>query len=575
MPSLRRLRGAWSNRGMDAMNQTFLIAGLLCFVAIALSAASQKVGVPSLLVFLAVGLFATELPQLQSVRIDVETAVLVGNLALAVILLDGGLRTRLATFRMVAAPSLTLATVGVVLTAALVGIAGAWLLDLDWRYGLLLGSIVGSTDAAATFALLGSRGLRLNERVESTLEVESGINDPMAVFLTLGVIELIRLPEQSLTALLPMFLQQLGIGLLVGVVLGYLLSLAVARVRLEEGLYALLIQSGGLATFALTNLLGGSGFLAIYLAGMLIANRRVHVGEDVLRVSDGFAWLAQAGMFLVLGIITDVRGLIEVAGPALLAAAVLMFVARPLAVAACLLPFRYPVREVAFIGWLGLRGAVPIVLGLFPLVAALPHAQVLFHITFFIVLLSLLLQGGTLPVAARLAKVRAGRPRAAIATAPLDGGARSREVVQFIVAEGAPATRRALDEIDWPEGSRLIELERGGRIVEPATLRSGDLVAVVAPAEQVGALEELFAPASADGELTLAASATLGDLQDYYGVELPPELPRDMTLDAYAVRLLRGRAASGDVLALGGLRLRVREASAGVVRSFSLALTRH
>jgi cell volume regulation protein A len=559
---------------MDAMNQTFLIAGLLCFVAIALSAASQKVGVPSLLVFLAVGLFATELPQLQSVRIDVETAVLVGNLALAVILLDGGLRTRLATFRMVAAPSLTLATVGVVLTAVLVGIAGAWLLDLDWRYGLLLGAIVGSTDAAATFALLGSRGLRLNERVESTLEVESGINDPMAVFLTLGVIELIRLPEPSFTALLPMFLQQLGIGLLVGVALGYLLSLAVARVRLEEGLYALLIQSGGLATFALTNLLGGSGFLAIYLAGMLIANRRVHVGEDVLRVSDGFAWLAQAGMFLVLGIITDVRGLLDVAGPALLAASVLMFVARPLAVAACLLPFRYPAREVVFIGWLGLRGAVPIVLGLFPLVAALPHAQVLFHITFFIVLLSLLLQGGTLPIAARLAQVRAGRPRAAIATAPLDGGARSREVVQFIVAEGAPATRRALDEIDWPEGSRLIELERGGRIVEPATLRSGDLVAVVAPAEQVGALEELFAPASADGELTLAASATLGDLQDYYGVELPPELLRDMTLDAYAARLLRGRAASGDVLALGGLRLRVREASAGVVRSFSLALMR-
>ena len=179
-----------------------------------------------------------------------------------------------------------------------------------------------------------------------------------------------------------------------GVVLGYLLSLAVSRVRLEEGLYALLIQSGGLATFALTNLLGGSGFLAIYLAGMLIANRRVHVGEDVLRVSDGFAWLAQAGMFLVLGIITDVRGLLDVAGPALLAAAVLMFIARPLAVAACLLPFRYPAREVAFIGWLGLRGAVPIVLGLFPLVAAVPHAQLLFHITFFIVLLSLLLQGG-------------------------------------------------------------------------------------------------------------------------------------------------------------------------------------
>lgn len=559
---------------MHSLNETLLIAGLLCFVAIALSAASQKIGVPSLLVFLAVGLFATELPQVKWVRIELDTAVLVGNLALAVILLDGGLRTRLATFRMVAAPALTLATAGVVLTASIVGMAGAWLLDLDWRYGLLLGAIVGSTDAAATFALLGNSGLRLNERVESTLEVESGINDPMAVFLTLGVIELIRLPGQSIPDLLPMFLQQLGIGVLVGVVLGHLLSHAVARVRLEEGLYALLIQSGGLATFALTNLLGGSGFLAIYLAGMLIAHRRAHVGEDVLRVSDGFAWLAQAGMFLVLGIITDARGLLDVAGPALLIAAVLLFIARPLAVAACLLPFRYPAREIAFIGWIGMRGAVPIVLGLFPLVAGLPQAQLLFHIAFFIVLLSLLLQGGSLPVAARLARVRAGRPRAALATAPLDGGVQVREVVQFIVAEGAPATRRALDDIDWPEGSRLIELERAGRIVEPTELHSGDLVAVVAPAEQVGALEEIFAPAEVDGELSLAASATLGDLQDYYGVEVPAGLSRDMALDAYATRMLRGRAATGDLIELGGLRLRVRESSAGVVRSFSLLLKR-
>ncbi|HSQ09531.1 MAG TPA: potassium/proton antiporter [Burkholderiaceae bacterium] len=559
---------------MDVLNQTLLIAGLLCFVAIALSAASQKIGVPSLLVFLAVGLFATELPQVRWVHIELETAVLVGNLALAVILLDGGLRTRLATFRMVAAPSLTLATFGVILTAALVGVAGAWLLDLDWRYGLLLGSIVGSTDAAATFALLGNSGLRLNERVESTLEVESGINDPMAVFLTLGTIELIRSPARSIADLLPMFLQQLGIGVLVGVALGYLLSLAVARVRLDEGLYALLIQSGGLATFALTNLLGGSGFLAIYLAGMLIAHRRAHVGEDVLRVSDGFAWLAQAGMFLVLGLITDVRGLLDVAGPALLVAAVLLFIARPLAVAACLLPFRYPAREIAFIGWIGMRGAVPIVLGLFPLVAGIPQAQLLFHIAFFIVLLSLLLQGGSLPVAARLARVRAGRPRAALATAPLDGGVQVREVVQFVVAEGAPATRRALDELDWPEGARLVELERAGRIVEPTELRSGDLVAVVAPAEQVGALEEIFAPAAVDGELTLAASATLGDLQDYYGVEIPEGLQRDTTLAAYVSRLLRGRAASGDAVARGSLRLRVRESSAGVVRSFSLLLKR-
>lgn len=558
---------------MESINQSLLIAGLLVFAAIALSAASQKVGVPSLLVFLAVGLFATELPALHGLRIELPTAVLVGNLALAVILLDGGLRTRVATFRMVAAPALTLATIGVVLTAAMVGAAAALLLQLDWRYGMLLGAIVGSTDAAAVFALLGSGGLRLNERVESTLEVESGVNDPMAVFLTLGMIELIRLPDQTLVALLPAFVQQLGVGLAVGALLGHLLSFAVARVRLEEGLYALLIQSGGLATFALANLLGGSGFLAIYLAGMLIARRRVHVGEDVLRVSDGFAWLAQAGMFLVLGIITDVRGLMQVAGPALAVGAVLMLLARPLAVALCLLPFRYPWREVGFIGWIGMRGAVPIVLGLFPLLAGLDQAQTLFHVAFVIVLLSLLLQGGTLPWAARLSRVRAGRPRAAVATAALEGGEQPREVVQFVIAADAPATRRARDELDWPAAARLVEVERDGQHCDPGELRAGDVVTLIATTDVIGDLEDLFGPAPASGELVLSAAATLGDLQDYYGVALPAGLPRETTLADYAARQLRGRAAAGDGVAIGELQLRVREARAGVVRSLSLRLT--
>ena len=555
-------------------NQTLLIAGLLLFAAISLSAFSTRIGVPSLLVFLAVGIFATELPGLEGVRIDLDMAALVGSLALAVILLDGGLRTRVATFRMVARPALALATLGVVLTAAIVGVAGAMLLKLDWRYGLLLGAIVGSTDAAAVFALLGSSGVRLNERVESTLEVESGLNDPMAVFLTLGMISLIQTPEQSIADLLPMFLQQLGVGLLAGAVLGHLLSLAVARVRLHESLYALLIQSGGLVIFALANTLGGSGFLAIYLAGMLVAARRTHVGEDVLRVSDGFAWLAQAGMFLVLGIITDARGLLGVAGPALLIAGVLMFVARPIAVALCLLPFRFPLREMGFIGWIGMRGAVPIVLGLFPLLAGLPQAQLLFHVAFFIVLLSLLLQGSSLPLAARLAAVMSWRPRAAIATAPLEGGAGAREVLQFIVADRAPSTRRPLDELDWPEGARVIDVERDGQIVQTAALRRGDLVAVVAPAAHVSALEEMFGPAAADGEMTLAASATLGDLEDYYGAPVPAGLPRETTIGRYAEQVLRGRAASGDIIVLGRLSLRVRESSAGSVRSFSLQLAR-
>jgi cell volume regulation protein A len=560
---------------VEALNQTLLVAGALLFAAIALSAFSQRFGVPSLLAFLAVGLFATELPALRGLRIDLDAAVLVGNLALAVILLDGGLRTRVATFRMAARPALTLATLGVALTAGVVGAAAALLLGLDWRYGLLLGAIVGSTDAAAVFALLSTSGVRLNERVESTLEVESGINDPMAVFLTLGLIALIQAPDQSVASLVPMFVQQMGVGAVAGLAGGWLLGWAVARVRLHESLYALLLVAGGLVIFALANLMGGSGFLAIYLAGMVTANRRAHVGEDVLRVSDGFAWLAQAGMFLVLGIITNVRGLIEVAGPALAISAVLMFVARPLAVALCLAPFRFPWREVGFIGWIGMRGAVPIVLGLFPLLAGLPHAQLLFHVAFFIVLLSLLLQGGSLAAAARFAGVMAGRPSAAVATAALEGGSGAREVVQYRVPPGARATRRVLDDMEWPPGARLIDVERDGRLLPtPAALLPGDLVSVVAPVEQVAALEELFGPAGADGELTLDAAATLGDLEDYYGAPVPAGFARTLTLGDYATRALRGRAASGDLLVLGGVTLRVREARGGRVQSFSLALAR-
>ena len=209
---------------------------------------------------------------------------------------------------------------------------------------------------------------------------------------------------------------------------------------------------------------------------MLIAHGRTHVGEDVLRVSDGFAWLAQAGMFLVLGIITEVTNLLPAALPALLIALVLMLVARPLAIAGCLLPFRYPAREIAFIGWIGMRGAVPIVLGLFPLLAGIPQAQLLFHIAFFTVLLSLLFQGGTLPLAARWAKVVAGQSRSAIATVPLDGGESVREVVQFEVADGAPATRRAVQDVNWPVGSRMVEVLRRGahrRVQHVTGRRSG------------------------------------------------------------------------------------------------------
>lgn len=557
---------------MNWINEALLAAGLLLFVALLLSAASQRFGVPALLVFLAVGLIATEVPGAPGNPVDTPTAALLANLALAVILLDGGLRTRTTTFRMVATPALLLATVGVLLTSAITGVLVILVLEIDWRYGLLLGAIVGSTDAAAVFALLRSGGVRLNERVGATLEVESGLNDPMAVFLTLALIELIRTPNAPVLQLAPMFLQQLGIGLACGFLLGRALAETVARARLSESLYALLIQSGGLLIFGIANLLGGSGFLAIYLAGMIVAQRRVHVGEDVLRASDGLAWLAQASMFLILGLFAKLESLWSVAASALLVALGLVFIARPLAVAACLVPLRYSARETLFIGWVGLRGAVPIVLALFPLLIGLPQAFQLFHVVFFSVLVSLLLQGTTLKRAARLARVDVPATSVALSSAAMEGVNTARELVQLRVLPTARVVNRALDDIDWPGGARAVEVVRGGRVEATEQLRAGDIVAVLAPAAALDELEEMFGAAPTGGEWALDASATLADLHDYYGLELPAAGSAAQTVADYLRRQLHGRPAVGDRVRLGRITLTVRQAGGGVVRRVGLRL---
>ena len=559
---------------MQFINETLLAAGLLLFVAILLSAVSQRVGVPALLVFLAVGLFATELPGAPAVVVSPQTAALIGNLALAVILLDGGLRTRVATFRMVALPALLLASVGVVLTAAMVGVLATLLLGFDWRYGLLLGAIFGSTDAAAVFALLRSGGLRLNERVGATLEVESGLNDPMAVFLTVALIELLRQPESGLAQLAATFALQLGVGLAGGLLLGRALAEVVARVRLTEGLYTLLIQSGGLAIFATVNLLQGSGFLAIFIAGMVVARRRVHVTEDVLRVSDGLAWLAQAGMFLILGIFTDPEALRGVAPAALAIGVGLILLARPLAVAAVLAPLRYAWREIAFIGWVGLRGAVPIVLALFPLLAGVPDAPLLFHLTFFTVLLSLLLQGATLPVAAKLARVAVPAGSAILSSEQIEGSRESHALVQLRVLPSARVEGSAPAEIELPAGARFVEVVRDGQALEQPRLRAGDVVAMLAPDEAVGDLEEMFAPGPAAQEFSLDAATTLGDLRDYYGLDIPPDASAADSVGSFLRARLHGRPAVGDRVTLGRVTLSVRQASGGRIRRVGLRLQR-
>ena len=407
---------------MDFVNLPLLAGALLVFLSVLAGLFSTRVGFSFLLVFLCAGLVAGEDGPGGWKFDDFRLSFWVGNLALAVILLDGGLRTSISTFRTGLRPAMLLATVGVVVCAAITALAAMLLLDLDWRTAGLVGAIVGSTDAAAVFALLTRTGITLNERVAATLEIESGINDPMAVYLTLTFIALASAlavtsgagalspaaPAEGWGAQLQtaslIFAQQFGWGTLAGLVGGALMAALLKRVAprdISGGILALLVGAAGLSVFALTGLVGGSGFLAIYLFGLVVGNRASTPVAPTLPAMDGYAWLSQAGMFLLLGLLVTPSRLWHDVPAGLVMAAVLILLARPVAVWLCLKPFRFTRREMAFIAWVGLRGAVPIVLALFPMMAGLPQAPLLFHVAFVVVLTSLVVQGSTIGWAAR------------------------------------------------------------------------------------------------------------------------------------------------------------------------------
>lgn len=391
---------------MDLLNVFLLVTGALVFASVVAGLFSARAGLSFLLMFLVVGMLAGE-DGPGRIRFDnVPLSLWVGSAALCVILLDGGLRTRLSTFRTGLRPAAWLATVGVVVSAGVTGLAASWLLNLPLAAGLLVGAIVGSTDAAAVFSLLKSSGLRVSERLSSTLEIESGLNDPMAVFLVLTLVTALSQPAGlGAGEVAVAFAQQALVGAAAGVAGGLGVAALLRRLPLggaADGLAGLLLLSSGIAVFGGAGWLGGSGFLAVYLFGLLVAHRAGQVVERALAAMDGFAWLAQALLFLLLGLLVTPHLLLDTLLPALGVAVVLMFVARPLAVALCLAPLRFTRGEIGFISWVGLRGAVPVVLALFPLLAGVPQARELFEVAFVVVLASLVLQGATMVRAAHL-----------------------------------------------------------------------------------------------------------------------------------------------------------------------------
>lgn len=491
---------------------------------------ARRFGAPLLLVFLLLGIALGD-DGLGGIRYsDTRFTFLVGSLALAIILFDGGLRTRAAQVRGSVAPALVLASVGVVMTAALTAVAASKLLDLPPLEALLLGTILASTDAAAVFFLLRAGGLHLERRTSATLEIESGSNDPAAVFMVIALTGWIAGDGQvGVIAVLVKLAWAAGVGVALGYLGGRAIVAALNRFNLPAGLHPWLSLSGAIALFALTNLLGGSGYLAVYLAGIVIANRPVRARADVLSVQDAATWFAQLVMFLLLGLLASPGALLKVMWPALGVAAFLMFVARPLAVAACLLPFRYRLQEIGFISWVGLRGAVGIFLASIPLLAGLPKAQLYFNVAFMVVLVSLIVQGWTLARAAHRLGVAVPRADPNTRRIQLDlPGQLEYEMVGYRVAPGSAALRGA----ELPGRVRLAMVVREGQVLLPKdndTLVANDYAYFIAPGGQAPRLDWLFADgrtartAEQDtfGLFTLPGDVPLGELAKFYGLAVP------------------------------------------------------
>ncbi len=529
-----------------------------------------RFGAPLLLLFLGIGL-ASGADGLGIEFDNARVAYFAGSLALAVILFDSGFGTPLKVLRQAAAPALSLATVGVVLTTGLFGVAASYLLQLGWLESFLLGAAVASTDAAAVFFLLRAGEINLRERVRSTLEVESGTNDPIAIFLTITLVEVIAAganPEAKvlLADLFLGFFLTMGLGAVAGVVGGMARVRLVERLNLDRGLLPIFVLTLSLMLFAGAGAIGGSGFLAVYLAGLVAGNSDIRAVSTLRCFQDGMSWLAQIIMFLILGLFATPSQFPVILVPAMLLGLFLVFVARPIAVWLCLVPFRLPRPEVAFISWVGLRGAVSILLAITPLLGGLAHGRLIFNAAFIIVLVSLMVQGWTVgPLARRLGLIVPAR------LGPLDKvelelpGSARHELLAYRVVPGSPVARG--ERIPrWARPSLVVRDGRSMRFQDMGRLQAGDNVYIFVPDRYPRLLDKLFAsravvePEDADffGAFAVDPARPAEELEMAYAPGLT-ETERKLTVGALVVERLGGHAEYADRVSLGTIELIVRD----------------
>jgi potassium/hydrogen antiporter len=446
-----------------------LLFAILLILGVITTKFSSRLGVPALVLFIIIGMLMGS-DALGFIYFDnPNIAQLIGVLALIIILFEGGLHTKWGTVKKVAMPSLSLATIGVLLTTTIVAIGAKFILDIGWLDAFLVGAIVGSTDAAAVFAVLS--GQNVKSKLSSTLEVESGTNDPMAVFLTLSVIQLLTSTESNILGLIGSFFWQMSVGLIVGFVLGRISSRSINKIALDSsGLYPVFAMAFAILTYSVTAMINASGLLAVYVAAMVIGNRELTYRHSIIRFNEGFAWMMQILMFVILGLLVFPSQLFhwDIIWKGLLLSFILIIIARPIAVFLSIPFFKFSFNEKLFISWAGLRGAVPIVLATFPMIAGVENSQLIFNIVFFVVLTSALIQGSSIPYFAKKLGLT-GEPKAAPphSLELVSIGKANAEIIEYSIGSGNRLIGKTIKNIRFPEKALVNAIIRKDKLITP------------------------------------------------------------------------------------------------------------
>ncbi|MDA5195125.1 potassium/proton antiporter [Govanella unica] len=569
---------------MGQADHFILILGGLVLLGILAGVLSSRIGAPLLLVFLGVGMLLGEDGPGGLQFGNFRTTYVVGSVALAIILFDGGFRTPMSAVRMAWAPATMLATVGVVVTAVVTAGFAMLAFDIDMSQALLIGTIVASTDAAAVFLLLHQHGMELRKRLSATLEIESGANDPMAIFLTITLVTIIAAGgTASPFEIFQGFARQFLTGAVAGVAGGYLISRSINKLELAAGLYPVFTVAAALALFGLTQLIGGSGFLAVYLAGIVAGNRRLRARKLIGRFHDGMAWISQILMFVMLGLLVTPTNLLKDIVPSTLVALALVFIVRPLAVFLSLIPFRFRLRERIFIAWVGLRGAVPIFLAMIPVLGGLPHSLQYFNVAFLVVIVSLVLQGWTVPWLARRLRLQVPprpEPSSRLDLDLLASG--DSDIIAYRVTDKSPIAHKKPGTLTLPTGAHVLAVLRDEQVVaadKADHFMPGDLALMISPPEQAFKLDRQFVPPTAEryllginvGDFAFAGTTPMKLLADAYGLPVI-EADREKKLSRFLRERLGSKIGEGDVLAFGGTELVVRELIDGEVSQVGLVL---